>query len=508
MNTGIGKRILCLALALCAGLVMSGCAGRSGEEKAPSPTLAPAVVELKAPDGDRAVRKAGDYTIYLAGSNELQLRTQTVHLEETNLKDTAETLVRMLLESESESTMMGQPLALYRGQPPEISGGICTVNLDPSALGLNFLSDYYKLSVALATTLCALDEISGVNVLTASQSVALDVSGSLPMGTLSGHPGENLPVLWEQMAAKRTPVGADSGKTPLSAAATVYYPLKDGRGIGCESRMMNFPGQNPDQLAAVLVDAVNEAVHRKNGNTGLPNLADYMLHMPVTSVLDDGGKLITVSFRDNIRELAEEWNTDRSCLIAAVACTLSTFVPGVTAVCVRVGDTLMTELDSTRYSVGTILGGLVRRETSEMFLTGSANVFFERNGRLAMCEKPVERDMTDSPRAVLEAILEGPDRREREAGILPTIPDGVSGDDILGIAAEGDMLLVNLSEAFRRAIENAGPDKETLLCYSIVNSLCLNSGMKRVCFFFEGKQAETIAGSLYWGGEFMYNPGM
>lgn len=505
MNTGIVKRMLCLALALCAGLVMSGCTGRSGEEKAPSPTLAPAVVELKAPDGDRSVRKAGDYTIYLPGPNELQLRTQTVHLEETNLKDTAETLVRLLLDSNNAA--QGQSLALYHSEPPEISGGICTVNLDPSALWMDY-SNYYKLSVALATTLCALDEISGVNVLTANQSVALDVTGSLPMGTLSGHPGENLPVLWEQMAAKRTPLGTDSSQTPLSAAVTVYYPLKDGRGIGCESRMMNFPGQKPDQLAAVLVDAVNEAVHRKDGNAGLPNLADYMLHVPVTSVLDDGGKLITVSFRENIRDLAEEWNTDRSCLIAAVVCTLSTFVPGVTAVCVRVGDTLMTEMDSTRYSVGTILGGLIRRETAEMFLTGSANVFFEKNGRLAMCEKPVERDMTDSPRAVLEAILEGPDRREREAGILPTIPETVSGDDILGIAAEDDMLLVNLSETFRKAIEAAGPEKEALLCYSIVNSLCLNSGMKRVCFFFEGKQAETIAGGLYWGGVFMYNPGM
>lgn len=505
MNTGIGKRMRCMALVLCAGLVMGGCAGRNGEEKAPSPTLAPAVVEMKAPDGDRTVRKAGDYTIYLAGPNELQLRTQTVHLEETNLKDTAETLVRLLLDA--ENAVMGQTLSLYHGEPPEISNGTCTVNLDPSALRMAY-SDYYKLSVALATTLCALDEISGVNVLTASQSVALDVTGSLPMGTLSGHPGENLPVLWEQTAAKRPPLGTDSSQTPLSAAVTVYYPLKEGRGIGCESRMMNFPGQKPDQLAAVLVDAVNEAVHRKDGNAGLPNLTDYMLHMPVTSVLEDGGKLITVSFRDSIRNLAEEWNTDRSCLIAAVACTLSTFVPGVTAVCVRVGDTLMTEMDSDRYSVGTILGGLVRRETAEMFLTGSANVFFEKNGRLAMCEKPVERDMTDSPRAVLEAILEGPDRREREAGILPTIPEGVSGDDILGIAAEGDMLLVNLSEAFRAAIGNAGPEKEALLCYSMVNSLCLNSGMKRVCFFFEGKQAETIAGSLYWGGEFMYNPGM
>ncbi len=505
MNTEIGKRMLCLALALCAGLVMSGCTGKSGEEKAPSPTLAPAAVDLKAPDGDRTVRKAGDYTIYLAGPNELQLRTQTVHLEETNLKDTAETLVRLLLESESE--MIGRSLALHRGQPPEISSGICTVNLEPSALWIPY-SDYYKLSVALATTLCALDEISGVNVLTASQSVGLDVGGSLPMGTLSGHPGENLPVLWEQMAAKRTPVGADSGKTPLSAAATIYYPLKDGRGIGCESRMMNFPGQKPDQLAAVLVDAVNETMHRKDGDAGLPNLADYMLHMPVTSTLEDGGKLITVSFRENIEDLAAAWNTDLSCLITAMTCTLTTFVPGVTAVCVRVGEKLKTELPSNRYSVGTILGGLIHRETAEMFLTGSANVFFEKHGRLAVCEKPVERDMTDSPRAVLEAVLEGPDRREREAGFLPTIPENVSGDDILGIAAEDNMLLVNLSETFRAAIEAAGPEKEALLCYSIVNTLCLNSGMKRVCFFFEGEQAETIAGALYWGGEFMYNPGM
>ena len=125
-----------------------------------------------------------------------------------------------------------------------------------------------------------------------------------------------------------------------------------------------------------------------------------------------------------------------------------------------------------------------------------------------MCEKPVERDMTDSPRAVLEAVLEGPDMREQEAGIRPTIPEAVTGDDILGIAAEDDMLLVNLSDVFRAEIQAAGPERETLLCYSIVNTLCLNSGMKRVCFFFEGVQAETIAGSLYWGGEFLYNPGM
>ena len=53
-----------------------------------------------------------------------------------------------------------------------------------------------------------------------------------------------------------------------------------------------------------------------------------------------------------------------------------------------------------------------------------------------------------------------------------------------------------------------GKDQETLICYSMVNTLCRNTGMKRVRFFFEGEQAETVAGTVYWAGEFMYNIGL
>ena len=49
-------------------------------------------------------------------------------------------------------------LEMNRDTPVEISRGICTVNLSSSALQLSY-SDYYKLSAALATTLCELDEI-------------------------------------------------------------------------------------------------------------------------------------------------------------------------------------------------------------------------------------------------------------------------------------------------------------------------------------------------------------
>ena len=507
MNSGKRKRILTGLLAVCLTAVMTGCGGPNSEERQPSPTLAPARIGYLAPDGDRAVRRAGYYTLYLPDSNELQLASRTVYLEEVNLETTAETLVRMLLEEDGSRGENRRTLSLYRGKTPEISGGICTVNLDPAALQLDY-REYYMLSVALATTLCSLNEINGVNVLTADRSAALDTAGNLAMGTLTGHPGENLPVLWEQMAAKRTPLGNDVSRTPLSAAATVYYPLTEGRGISCESRMMTFPGQTPNQMAETLLSALSEAVRSRNGDGDLPELAEYLLHLPVTSELEDGGKLVTVSFRENIGEMLEKWDTDLPCLIAAVTCTLTTFIPGVAAVCVRIGDKPVTEMSNDRYSTGTILGGLVHRSDAEIFLTGSISVFFEKDGKLTVCSKPVERELADSPRVMLEALIEGPDRKERESGVSATMPEAISEDDILGIASEGDMLLVNLSEVVRSEIRSAGPEKEALLCYSMVNTLCLNSGLRRVCFFFEGQQAEYVAGEIYWGGEFIYNPGI
>ncbi len=91
---------------------------------------------------------------------------------------------------------------------------------------------------------------------------------------------------------------------------------------------------------------------------------------------------------------------------------------------------------------------------------------------------------------------------------MATLPAGLQEEDILGIAAEGETLLVNLSDHFREAIEQQGPDAEMMLCYSMVNTLCRNTGLRRMCFFFEGEQVEQIAGTLYWAGEFLYNPAL
>ena len=502
------KRVICLMTALCLLTVLTGCSGNGGEEQIAVETLPPATVRWEAPDGDRTVRQGAEYTIWVPEKNAQKLTARIVRLEEGDLKDTVNALVRSVLNeiNANDSLRPERELELYRDGAVEISGGICTVNLSSSALQLSY-SDYYRLSMSLAATLCELDEIGYVNVLTAGQSVAMDSAGRLPMGSLSGHADENLSVLWEQMEAKRTPQGGDAGRTQLSAQATVYFPLTEGQGIGCESRRITFEGQTVSQLSSTLLDAMSETVRERTGNENAPDLWEYMVHEPVSSEMEEGGKLITLSFREDLPELAESWHTDIASIAAAVTMSLTTFVPGTAAVCFRIGDTPVTELNSSRYRVGTILGGLMRRNVFDAFLTGNAKVFFEQDGRLVQTEKAVDRDTSDSPRVQLAALIAGPDAMEKERGITSPLPEDVREDDLLGIAVEDGTVLINLTGHFREAIAEQGPEKETLLCYAIVNTVCLNTGMKRVCFFFEGEQAEWIAGEIYWAGEFLYNPG-
>ena len=506
------QKALCLLLMLCLLAGLTGCAVKlPQEESAPPPTLPPAEARFTAPDGDGIISGGGEYKLYFPSADGLHLVSRTTVIEPANLIDTTEMIVRQMIafQGDEEARKLGgsRPLDLYGAHPIEISGGVCTVNLTASALQMSS-SEYYKTCIALSTTLCELNDINSVNVLVNDRSVALDITGNLPMGTLIAHPGENIPVLWEQMEAKRTPVGQDQSKTPLNSLATLYYPLADSRGVACTIRMVNFDGQTPAQMASGLIGAVSDVRRSMAGGQDFPDLRGLLIHEPVASELEDGTRLITLSLREDAPALLKEGKTDMACFAAAMTYTLTTFIPGVGAVSIRIGDTPVTELKTERFDALTALGGLVTRAMVEPFLTSSVTVYFARNGILCECERPVARRNTDSPRYQLCALMEGPDATELEEGIIATMPAGVHEDDILGVAAEGDTLVVNLSESFRAEIQAQGKEAETLICYSMVNTLCKNTGVKKVRFFFEGEQVGTVAGTIYWAGEFMYNIGL
>ncbi len=505
------KRRIAAVMMACLLVCLSGCSGKQSAEKSMDITLPPPVCTYEAPDGDVPVSGEGLYTLYLPGKNGMYLLGQPVTLEAAALHETAETLVRKLLKWESndqvDSLGNGTELTLFGNHPVEISGGICTVNLGSSALQLNY-RNFYIMALAVSATLCELDSVDSVNILVADKSVSLDITGGLAMGSLTAHTGENLPVLWEQMEARKTPLGSDMAQTPLTSRVTIYFPLSNGRGMICETRTITFKGQTPQQMAVGILETMSGGSMYLTGVPELPDLLDLMMYEPLASELADGGRLITLAFRADAMDILQRMNLDPACVLAAITWSLTTFIPGTAAVSVRIGDQPMTQLESERFGTVSMLGGVLRRSVFEAFMMGRTTVYFENDGLLVPCEKPVGQAQADSPRQQLAALMEGPGERERAEGMKATLPGTVDEDDILGISAVGDTMLVNLSESFRSEIQSMGPEKEMLLCYSMVNTLCDNNGMKHVYFFFEGEQVDVITGVICWSGGFDRNPGL
>ncbi len=505
------SKVGCLLLAACLLLTLTGCKGKISGEKENLPDFPPMKINAQAPYGDIPVTEKKIYTVYLPGKNGLYLQPQHLTLGPASQHETLETLIRALLSYESNDQVDalggGTELTLFGDHPVELCGGICTVNLGSSALQLSY-RNFYILALALAETLCELDCVDSVNVLVAGQSVGLDITGGLAMGSVTPHPGENLPVLWEQMEARKTPLGGNLRETPLSARMAVYFPLDNGRGITCESRIVSFDGQTPQQMAIRILETMSGGSMYLTGMPEMPDIRSLLLHDPLASELADGGRLITLSFREDTPEILRRMKLDTACLMAAITWSLTTFIPGTAAISVRWGEQPVTQLNTEEFGQISVLGGLLRRDAFTAFLMGRTTVYFSRDGKLVSCEKPVRQDLADSPRKQLVALMEGPGSREMAEGLQATLPGAVGEDDILGVSAKGNMLLINLSEGFRSEIESLGAEKEMLLCYSMVNTLCENNGMRQVCFFFEGEQVETIAGEIFWAGVFDQNEGL
>ncbi len=502
--------MLTLALAL---WELTGCTARTVDSQEENlPTLPPPGVSWEAPEEDRIAGEEGLWTLYLPAKNGMNLVAQHVPSLPGLLRTAQmEAITRELLSfpGNSEVNSLGgeTELTLYGENPVEFSGGVVTVNLGSSALGLGYRA-FYTLSLALASTLCELESVRCVNVLVAGRSVSLDTTDSLPMGSLISHPGENLPVLWEQMEARRPPVGQNAAETPLTSYVTLYYPLENGQGISCENRTLNFTGQTPQQLAVTILENLSHGAMFLTGVPEMPDLLSTLAIAPLSNDLNDGGRMITLSFLEGTDRQWEEAGIDPACMAAALCVSLTTFIPGVAGVAIRMGDSPVTLVTSEKFGEVSVMGGLFRRERFEPFLMGRTTVYFAREGMLVSTEKSVDRNRADSPREQLVALIDGPGARERAEGMEPTLPELVGEEDILGIALEGETLLVNLSESFRGEIQSWGREGETLLCYSMVNTLCENTGAREVCFFFEGEQVQRIAGVICWAGSFRMNTGL
>lgn len=487
-----------ICLLLCAALLTS-CTRETSAP--PTITLPPISAGPEAPIGDAGLQYESLVALHLPSLDGQSLLTFYETLPFSRDQHPAEAILRALLNHEGNSRVRslggGVPLTLSGANPIEISGGVCTVSLTAAALQLSS-QELYTCALSIAATLCELDDIDYVNLLIAGSPVAMDVSGNLPLGSVTAHPGQELPVLWEQFSSRRTPVGELPTATPMTATATLYFPLADGSGIAAEPRRITFAGQHPQQQVTALLEALSGGPDQLTGIADMPDIASLQLFFPEITELASGGKRVTLHLTSDAQSRISGSGCDPTCFFAAIVTTLTTFVPSVQQVCVLTGDGALTSLYSAQLGSMLFPGGLMTRQDFSHTLVEPLTVYVPDSQRLSPRMLPLPFRAASSPRTLLLAMANP---------AVGSLAEGLTDSDILGIAVEEGTLLVNFSDRYGEVIRYSGMDQR-LMAYSAVNTLCEQLNVRRVRFYFGGKAADSLGGDLVWSGEFLYNPGL
>ncbi len=506
MNRKTEKRFAALLLSLCMAL-LSGCSATTANEPATAATLPPPDVPYDAPTNDLTMSRTVTVPLYLPSRDGQRLLARNTDLTLKRGSDNTRTVVQALLNCRNDDRTAalgaGTPLQLYGLNPVEAAGDVCTVNLGASALELAY-SDLYTVGLAMAATLEASCGIRYVNLLIADQPVSLDVFGYLPAGSIGSHPGEELQVLWEQMDARRTLPGRSAAQSPLSATATLYFPLYSGEGIISETRNLTFPGQTPAQLTSTLLQALSAGAQYSSNVSMMPDINAMLRQEPLVTEMAEGGRMVTLYFLEGLSDRLSLYGMTTASFAACVNCTLTTFVPGLAAVRMYDGDILLNTVNGAGLGILMFENGVQRRSRFTPALMEYATVCLARNGKLIEVTRAVPYGTATDPRTLMSLLMAGPTAAERQTRYAAVLPEGLDITDLLGLGAEEDTLLINLSPRFERLIRS-GELSEQLMCYSMVVTLCEALDLNRVRFFFNGEVQDRLGGSISWNGEFILN---
>ena len=502
----MNHRIACLCCLLCAiCLALCGCVSRE-TAMAPQITLPPAQEKRPAPENDTRQGYSQTLLLYLPSLDGTQLLSvpQTVNLSAS--QHSAAALCEMLLAhpgTDVTAPVGGDvTISLTDTDAVEVSGQTVTVILAASALRLSH-EQLFTVGQALANTLCQTGDVQYVNVLVSGTQPGLNIAATLPAGSYQGNTREDLSSLWARASA---PLG--TGRR--SFAATLYFPAPSGKGILCESRTLSFPEQNLAGMASTLLDALSAGSESLPKVPQCPDLKGMLLDAPAVSEAGGARRLI-LHFSEELNATLINAGITRSVMMASLCCTMTTFLPGIEGIEVHIGSEQVTSLtpSGTYNRAGetiTFSDGIMRRRDFSGFLLSECTLYFaDEEGSLVPVQRPVPFYEACSARALLAELMLGPQPFDSQTGLSPVLPAGLRDADLLGVAYADGAMLLNFSSQLSALAASFSKEAEQSLIYGTVNTLCELPPVKKVVFFIQGQQPESLAGAVYLPGDFLPN---
>jgi len=453
-----------------------------------------------APDGDEFSAQRVNVALYFPNKDKTKLVTKVkkVLLEEN--ETIQEVAVKELLKGPEDDNLVGifpEDVHLKRFSQAE---NIATVNFNKAFLKLEDYDEFLAV-VCIVNTLTEFDDIKYVSIFVDDKELG---SKGKPYGPLTKATGD-IQTLWanrQKEQEKEEAISKDKDSNQLTKKDVILY-FQDPMAQYLLPEVRNIQIVGTKYVAAI----VNELVKGPKDPSMYASLPKdlELKNDPVVGEDKEGKKFITLNFSKELKEYVQGGATSEILSLGAIVHSITDFIPDIDYIKVLIEGE---RIDKITGHISAPEGKLFKEDF--MHILGKRILIYftdkETTGLIPVYRAVPKSNMRYA-RMIMEELIRGPYNREYPDA-RPVISQGISSNDILGIAVEKDLVKLNLSKNFYEKCQGLGSAGETMLVFSIVNSLTELNNVKRVQFFIEGKTVETLSGHIDLSAPLIRNPGI
>lgn len=362
----------------------------------------------------------------------------------------------------------------------EVSRNLISLNILGDFKGLND-KEYFSSIISLTNTLTELEGIDYVKL-------SINDKDFVPTGIFTNpltHQSEDLYLLFLQ---HQDYLKSNTGQKPQTTPTyLLYFTDLSGKLLLAEVR---HSYQNSDNLALELFNEL------KNG----PSASSEMKSSIPKGVVIQGEPQIHMDGDSKILSMSLEApkhvidSKARYIMAASIVTTIQSQMPYIDGVRIMINsqpafeNSIMTASDFNGK-----LGNIV-------------TLYFPNKGFTHLI--PVSRAMSQEnyklPMARLKELMKGVKENESAVSIFP---EGVTENDLKSVHITGDVLYVNFTQHFYNSC-NYERSEETMLVYTIVNTLTEFNNIRKVQILIEGQVISTLSGHIACDQPLLPNPGI
>ncbi len=472
-------------------------------------TALPALAELPEPASEptdmilgetRGVRRTEAVIYYKAlDGTELTAVRRTLEVPE------GETVVQAALEELLSPRGTSNVVSVAPGDAEilgiETARGFVTVNLSVDIASIQSDQELLMMIAAISNTLLSLSGVTGVNVLIDSRQ---ESAFGLPTGVTTASEGDVTVLAAQYQVEEERFLGTEESAVELTRTVALYFPSVNGQWVLPELRRVSF--QDADYAAQLLDELIAGSSGGSAYASFLSGGVSVLAAEPQLYVTSAGERVLDVYLTGALRDFLilqgiSEWQ-----MAAAIALTMTTFIPELDAVSIYIDGTALTQLN-VRGNLRSFSDGLLRRADFAPYIGGVAPIYFsDGQGGLIKVERAMSARRAQSAYSLILQLISGPS--SSETGAHAVMPLGATADDLLGVSIADGVAAVNFSANFYRLCQTLDAADERTLVYAIVNTLCEMPDVNAVSILIEGERVETLANDIYLKSDLMPNPGM